>query len=176
MTHPDGISKILFARIWPSRLPPLILTSTTMTLDVGDIHDPTSTAYKKARRKHWKSTRNRPDNVDADWTPFRAAEKKYKAKFPPPDLSSVLDLAAADPSREEETIRGGWRGRPDAVECTEISLHDGTGAGDGRKAYVFPGTPGARLPCVPCRWAVCVHVHCAQYIRLGPPPVFCAAR
>ncbi|RDX52669.1 hypothetical protein OH76DRAFT_1399912 [Lentinus brumalis] len=116
-----------------------------MTLDVGDIHDPTSAAYKKARRKYWKSTRNRPDNVDADWTPFRAAEKKYKAKFPPPDLSSVLDLAAADPSRAEETTRGGWRGRSDAVECTEIFLHDGTGTGDRRKAYVFPGTPGLVL-------------------------------
>ncbi|RPD59157.1 hypothetical protein L226DRAFT_553635 [Lentinus tigrinus ALCF2SS1-7] len=143
----------------------------------GDIHDPTSQAYKKARRKHWKSTRNRPDHVDADWTPFRAAEKKYKAKFPPPDLSSVLDLATADPSRAEEAARGGWRGRADAVQCTEIPLHDGTEAAStgGRKAYTFPGTPGlVLLPSfVPhdqqrqlVRWALSEHARCPNETNL----------
>lgn len=154
--------------------------SPASTSSTGDIHDPSSAAYKKARRKHWKSTRNRPEYVDADWTPFRAAEKKYKAKFPPPDLSSVLDLAAADPSRAEETARGGWRGRADAVECTEILLHRDTEAGGagGRKAYIFPGTPGAPSHCV--LWFllyVFTMTPCfgAEYIRTGAPSLFCVA-
>ncbi|KAF8447471.1 hypothetical protein L210DRAFT_3440773, partial [Boletus edulis BED1] len=56
--------------------------------------DSNSSEYKKARRQHWKSTRNRQVDVDTSWSPFRAAEKKYKARFPPPDLSAVLDLAS----------------------------------------------------------------------------------
>lgn len=115
-------------------------TTSTRTTSPGDIHDPTSAAYKKARRKHIKSTRHRPEQVDAEWTPFRAAEKRYKARFPPPDLSDVLDLAAADPTRAEEIARGKWHGRADAVQRTEIPLRNGrTGIG-----YTFPGTPGAR--------------------------------
>ncbi|KAI0350246.1 hypothetical protein OH77DRAFT_1593714 [Trametes cingulata] len=116
-------------------------TTSTTTSTSGDIHDPASAAYKKARRKYLKSTRNRPEHVDADWTPFRAAEKKYKARFPPPDLSDVLDLAAADPTRAEEVARGKWKGRADAVPCTEVPLREG----DGRRAYTFPGTPGLVL-------------------------------
>lgn len=119
------------------------------TSSLGDMHDPTSPAYKKARRKHWKSARNRPEHADADWTPFRAAEKKYKARFPPPDLSGVLDLALADPSRATETSRGGWKGRVDAVECREIPLHSSEESG--KKAYIFPGTRGA-----PFVVAICV--------------------
>lgn len=53
-----------------------------------------SLEHKKARRLHYKSTKNRPVAVDQSWSPFRAAEKKYKARFPPPDLSAVLDLAS----------------------------------------------------------------------------------
>ncbi|OSC97606.1 hypothetical protein PYCCODRAFT_1398385 [Trametes coccinea BRFM310] len=120
-------------------------TTSSQTAASGDIHDPTSAAYKKARRKYLKSTRNRPENVDADWTPFRAAEKKYKARFPPPDLSDVLDLAAADPARAEEVTRGKWKGRADAVPCDEIPLRGDGSDGQGRTAYVFPGTPGLVL-------------------------------
>ncbi|KAI0713454.1 hypothetical protein C8Q76DRAFT_731491 [Earliella scabrosa] len=117
-------------------------TTATTTIASGGIQDPTSAAYKKARKKYWKSTKNRPENIDADWTPFRAAEKRYKARFPPPDLSGVLDLAQGDPLRAAETSRGGWKGRANAVECTEIPLHGGP---DGRRAYIFPGTPGLVL-------------------------------
>lgn len=31
---------------------------------------------------------------DSEWTPFRAAEKRFKVRFPPPDLTDVLDLAS----------------------------------------------------------------------------------
>ncbi|KAI8999005.1 hypothetical protein BD414DRAFT_454355 [Trametes punicea] len=116
-------------------------TTSIQTTPSGDLHDPSSAAYKKARRKYLKSTRNRPEHVAADWTPFRAAEKKYKARFPPPDLSDVLDLAVGDPSRAEEVARGKWKGRTDAAPCTEILLKDT----EGRTAYVFPGTPGLVL-------------------------------
>ncbi|KAL4068091.1 hypothetical protein J3A83DRAFT_4359903 [Scleroderma citrinum] len=57
---------------------------------------------KKARRQHIRTTKNRKNDVDATWTPFRAAEKKYKARYPPLDLTGVLDL-----TREETTTRVG---------------------------------------------------------------------
>jgi len=31
---------------------------------------------------------------DSEWTPFRAAEKRFKARFPLPDLTDVLDLSS----------------------------------------------------------------------------------
>ncbi|KAI0747634.1 hypothetical protein C8Q80DRAFT_687787 [Daedaleopsis nitida] len=122
----------------------MTVTTATLASSTGDIHDPTSAAYKKARRKHWKSTRNRPEHSETDWTPFRAAEKKYKASFPPPDLSDVLDVAAADAKRDEETARGGWKGRADAVEHTGVPLCTQDGQTE-QKAYLFPGTPGLVL-------------------------------
>ncbi|KAI0781307.1 hypothetical protein BD413DRAFT_608470 [Trametes elegans] len=117
-------------------------TSTQLNFQ-RDLHDPTSAAYKKARRRHLKSTRNRPQPAEAEHTPFRAAEKKYKARFPPPDLSDVLDLAAADRTRAEEVAHGNWKGRADAVPHTELPLH--AAKGDARRAYIFPGTPGLLL-------------------------------
>ncbi|KAH9857657.1 hypothetical protein C2E23DRAFT_805233 [Lenzites betulinus] len=138
------------------------MTASTSTIPSDDIHDPTSAAYKKARRKFLKSTRGRPDHIDADWTPFRAAEKKYKARFPPPDLFDVLDQASADLKREEEVARGKWKGRADAVPCNEVPLRDGDG--HARRAYTFPGTPGlVLLPAFVSpreqrrlvRWALC---------------------
>jgi alkylated DNA repair protein alkB family protein 1 len=109
-----------------------------------DIRDPSSSAYKRARRRHIKTTRNRPTDVDQDWTPFRAAEKRYKARFPPPDLSHVLDLATitTDARAEEECLRGGWRGSSRAVQWNEIHLDDS----EGRKGYIIPRIPGNR-PC-----------------------------
>lgn len=98
-------------------------------------------AYKKACRQFLKSTRNRPKDIEDQWTPFRAAEKKYKAKFPPPDLSGVLDLALLDEKREGEIRKGHWRGGLEGtnVECKEISFAE---AGSGRKAYVLSRIPG----------------------------------
>ena len=125
-----------------------MLTATT-SYTSADLHDPTSAAYKKARRQHFKATRNRQQVGESDWTPFRAAEKKYKARFPPPDLADVLDLAALDDTRLEETSKGGWCGRGDAVPWKEIELHDCDHAGPStrRKAYILPGIPGMHMHC-----------------------------
>ncbi|KAI0031696.1 hypothetical protein K488DRAFT_51500 [Vararia minispora EC-137] len=112
-----------------------------MTAPTADLLDPTSSAYKKARKRHIKTIKNRRENVEADWTPFRAAEKKYKARFPPPDLSHVLDLALADGSRAKEIEMGWWKGRVDAVDVKEIPLKHASG----RPGYVFPDLPGLVL-------------------------------
>lgn len=96
-------------------------------------------AYKKARRQYLKATKTRDSHLELDWTPFRAAEKYYKARFPPPDLSNVLDLATSDVNRAEEIGSGAWRGRADAVESTEITT---TGRS---RAYTIPRIPGATV-------------------------------
>jgi alkylated DNA repair protein alkB homolog 1 len=96
------------------------------------LNHPSSKAYKKALRKHLKTTRNRDPSSAQDWTPFRVAEKRYKARFPPPDLSDVLDLNLLD---EENDILG-WQGNSHAVNTT---LFD---AGEGRRGYIVPAIPG----------------------------------
>ncbi|KAK0459664.1 uncharacterized protein EV420DRAFT_1537095 [Desarmillaria tabescens] len=100
------------------------------------LHDTSSAAYKKAQRQHQKTTKNRNNAVDADWTPFRAAEKMYKARFPPPSLANVLDLATLDEARSKEIEAGVWVGRSEAVEFREIKLKDA------RTAYAIPSIPG----------------------------------
>ncbi|KAF7968567.1 hypothetical protein HWV62_30109 [Athelia sp. TMB] len=102
--------------------------------------DPTSQAYKKALRQHLKSTSNRDKDVELSWTNFRVQEKAFKARFPPPDLSRVLDLTAPD-TFESEAVPGGWHGKPDAVETREIALK---GMSD-QKAYIVPRIPGLVL-------------------------------
>ena len=94
-----------------------------------------SPEYKKAQRQYLKATKNRPANIDQEWTPFRSAEKRFKARFPPLDLSSVLDLALRNDARNPEIENGIWAGCPDAVECTQIL--SGT-----RNAYTVPQIPG----------------------------------
>lgn len=99
---------------------------------------PNTPEYKKAQRQYLKATKNRPVNIDQEWTPFRAAEKRFKARFPPLDLSSVLDLALRNDARNPEIENGIWAGSPDAVEC--IQILSGT-----KSAYIvpqIPGTPG----------------------------------
>lgn len=121
------------------------MPATTVATSAADLHDPTSAAFKKARRQYLKTTRNRTEHVEAEWTPFRAAEKKFKARFPPPDLSSVLDLTLLDDFRAEEVSDGVWKGRPDAVQCEEIELRPRGRSSGIRKAYIFPNTPGGTL-------------------------------
>ncbi|KIO06395.1 hypothetical protein M404DRAFT_481088 [Pisolithus tinctorius Marx 270] len=99
------------------------------TTDVVAV-DPSSAAFKKARRQYIRTTKNRSQDVDANWTPFRAAEKKFKARFPPPDLTDVLDLAAEDRS-------GGGSGGGRAVCIRTFS--------DGGKVYTVPAVPGLVL-------------------------------
>lgn len=49
--------------------------------------------YKKRLKQHRKSTKGHQTD-ESTWTAFRREEKKYKAKYPPPSLDEVLDLAA----------------------------------------------------------------------------------
>ena len=104
--------------------------------------DPTSREYKRARRQHYKTTKNRIEGSE-DRTPFREAEKKYKARFPPPDLSDVLDLALLDETRSSEVERTGWKGRASAVLTKEIGLRDDQATiARARKAFTVTGIPG----------------------------------
>ncbi|KAL5533065.1 hypothetical protein ACEPAF_4841 [Sanghuangporus sanghuang] len=124
-----------------------------------------SSSYKKARKQYLKSNRNRPSGSSLDWTPFRAAEKKYMAKFPSPDLSDVLDLALLDECRSDEVAKGRWKGRADAIDAREITLKGYTGC-RWRRAYYVPQIPG--LVILPgylnqelqrrlVRWSLAVH-------------------
>ncbi|KAG6334374.1 hypothetical protein ID866_4713 [Astraeus odoratus] len=97
--------------------------------------DPSSAAFKKARRQYLKTTKNRNQDQDPDltWTPFRAAEKKYKARFPPPDLRSVLDLAGVPTDRQGDT-------RSDDVRATRVGT-----TSSGTDIYTVPAVPGLVL-------------------------------
>ncbi|KAF8709381.1 2OG-Fe(II) oxygenase superfamily, partial [Rhizoctonia solani] len=102
--------------------------------------DTSSRSYKKALRHHLKSQQNKAHEDKPPLSPFRASEKKYKSRFPPPDLSQVLDLGAA----REENITGEWRGNPNVpgLKMKEVGLKGGG------KAYTFesiPGRPGLVL-------------------------------
>ncbi|KAF9792254.1 hypothetical protein BJ322DRAFT_1132594 [Thelephora terrestris] len=98
-------------------------------------------AYKRAKKFYAKSLRNRPlEPVGAGWTSFRTTEKKFKARFPPPDLSHVLDLALLDTSRSDEILNGGWKGNSTAFpyERLDVRLDDEPS----KFAYVFEAHPG----------------------------------
>jgi alkylated DNA repair protein alkB family protein 1 len=98
-------------------------------------------AHKKAKKLYEKSLRNRPpEQVGADRAPFRAAEKRFKARFPPPDLADVLDLALLDAGRSDEILEGGWKGNPIALpyERIDVQLEDGLP----QPAYIFNCHPG----------------------------------
>ncbi|KAF9218329.1 hypothetical protein BS17DRAFT_804842 [Gyrodon lividus] len=101
--------------------------NTSITSPSG-LYDPSSSEYKKARRQHIKTTRNRINDLDANWTAFRAAEKKYKARFPPPDMSAVLDLASL-----AHGTGGGGAHRPRCIST------NGTGI------FTLPSVPGLVL-------------------------------
>lgn len=98
-------------------------------------------ACKKAKKLYEKSLRNRPpEQVGAGWTAFRTAEKRFKARFPPPDLSHVLDLALLDANRSDEILNGGWKGNPLVFSHERIDIQlDG---GIPKSAYVFKCRPG----------------------------------
>ncbi|GJE98122.1 alpha-ketoglutarate-dependent dioxygenase AlkB [Phanerochaete sordida] len=98
-------------------------------------------AQKKARKQHLKTTKNRPADIEDGWTPFRAAEKRFKAKWPLPDMSTVLDLHHEDmEGADEGSGEPSQRGRRDAVEWRQVDVSvDQKGKG---KAYAFPRVPG----------------------------------
>jgi alkylated DNA repair protein alkB family protein 1 len=106
-----------------------------------DIYDPCSTAYKKARRQYLKTTKNRSKDIDAEWTPFRAAEKRYKARFPPPDLSHVLDLAST--TCDADTLSSGRNSYCNGVEIKPLDQIDPSSA-NVSKAFAVPSVPGAQ--------------------------------
>ncbi|CEL59447.1 Alpha-ketoglutarate-dependent dioxygenase abh1 OS=Schizosaccharomyces pombe (strain 972 / ATCC 24843) GN=abh1 PE=2 SV=3 [Rhizoctonia solani AG-1 IB] len=98
--------------------------------------DTSSRSYKKALRHHLKSQQNKAHENNPPLSPFRAAEKKFKSRFPPPDLTGVLDLGA--------DRAGGWRGNPNVpgLSLREVRLKGGG------KAYTFESIPGlVLLPC-----------------------------
>ena len=98
-------------------------------------------AYKKAKKLYEKSVRNRRlEQVGAGWTAFRTAEKRFKARFPPPDLSDVLDLALLDTNRSDEVLNGGWKGNPFVLSYESIDVHLSDGLP--KSAYVFKSHPG----------------------------------
>jgi len=103
--------------------------------------------YRKAERQFRKATKNRPANIEQEWTPFRVAEKRFKARFPPPDISSVLDLASADESRAPEIELGRWVGSSIAVDSVKISLKE--------NIYTIPHIPGAPhiTKSIKCSWS-----------------------
>ncbi|KAG2061703.1 hypothetical protein BDR06DRAFT_979116 [Suillus hirtellus] len=105
-----------------------------------DIYDLSSAAYKKARRRYLKTTKNRNEDLDAEWTPFRAAEKKYKARFPPPDLSHVLDLTSV--TYDAETLASGRGFYCNGVEIKLLETNESTSSGVGTKAFTVPRVPG----------------------------------
>ncbi|KAG1826996.1 uncharacterized protein BJ212DRAFT_1474195 [Suillus subaureus] len=104
-----------------------------------DIYDPSSAAYKKARRQYLKTTKSRTKDLDAEWTPFRAAEKRYKARFPPPDLSHVLDLSSA--TCDAVTLASGQSFYCNGVEIKFLDTNESTSSGVG-KAFAVPHVPG----------------------------------
>ena len=95
-------------------------------------------AYKKALRKHLNAKR---PALDHEWTPFRAAEKRYKARFPPPDLGDVLDLSHVQSSDKNAMLHNEPKGNAHAIPVRPIRLQcDGSKRG---RAYIVPRIPGA---------------------------------
>jgi alkylated DNA repair protein alkB family protein 1 len=103
--------------------------------------DPSSAAYKKARRQYLKTTKNRTKDLDAEWTSFRAAEKRYKARFPPPDLSHVLDLTSA--TCVADTLASGQSFYCNGVEIKLLDANESMSSSVS-KAFAVPRVPGTQ--------------------------------
>ncbi|TFK42638.1 hypothetical protein BDQ12DRAFT_623854 [Crucibulum laeve] len=114
------------------------MPSATPISPAAHLFDPSSPEFKKAKRQYQKATKNRNPEIDLDWSPFRAAEKRYKARFPPPNLSNVLDLATLDTSRQPELSRGIWVGNANAIVSQKLACP----AGRMVDAYILPRIPG----------------------------------
>lgn len=99
-----------------------------------------SAAYKKAWRQHRKSVKT---PASEDLPPIRYQEKYFKAKFPPPSLERVLDLATRFDDRKHEVDAGVWKGSPGAVNTEEISCLQAKGGQNPlRRAFHSAEVPG----------------------------------
>jgi alkylated DNA repair protein alkB family protein 1 len=104
-----------------------------------------SKEYKKAY-KHYLKTKSEPSN---EITAFRAQEKRFKSRFPPPELSDVLDLWAIDPNLTDELkhlfprIAGGL-GDDDTLFHFPLSSE----GADTHRAYCLRSHPGMAEPLV----------------------------
>jgi len=103
-----------------------------------------SAAYKKAWRQHRKSVKT-PASEDLPY--IRYQEKYFKAKFPPPSLEQVLDLATRFDYRKHEIDAGLWKGSPVAGNVEEIScLQVKDDQDPPRRAFHFADLPGEYPP------------------------------
>ncbi|TFL07045.1 hypothetical protein BDV98DRAFT_519575 [Pterulicium gracile] len=83
--------------------------------------------YKKLRKHYLKSTKNRDESLSKDWSAFRRVEKKYMARFPPPDLSATLDVRNLSSGSESK-----------ATLCTEVAGPSSSP----QRIFAFPHIPG----------------------------------
>ncbi|KAG9033408.1 hypothetical protein FRB95_014856 [Tulasnella sp. JGI-2019a] len=101
-----------------------------------------SATYKKARR-HYLKTRQHPETEIGDLTAFRAQEKKYKSRFPPPQLDNVFDPRAWEDTPVD--LGGGWSKGGNSLSGITVSGMDLQELGDrsvAGKAYSISSHPG----------------------------------
>lgn len=99
--------------------------------------------YKRALKHHLKT---RQQSSQADITPFRVEEKKYKSKFPPPALNEVLDVWALSEDLRDKTALGPtWNagGSDTNVTARTIELRSSDGSiTRTRRGYCVDSHPG----------------------------------
>lgn len=96
-------------------------------------------ALKKAVRRYLKNKKQVPEH---EWTAFRAAEKRFKAQFPPPDLQTVLDLRALSTPSSPDSNQG-VTGNPHFIPTKVV----GTSPDQKAAAYTVPEIPGTNSSC-----------------------------
>ncbi|KAG8969240.1 hypothetical protein FRC03_003765 [Tulasnella sp. 419] len=99
--------------------------------------------YEKAYKHYLKTRQN---TSDASLTPFRAQEKKYKSKFPPPTLVDVVDPWAYDEAlRAVSRLDGIWSNddQPHTHDMIrKICLKNSDGSQADKHALLIPSCPG----------------------------------
>lgn len=103
--------------------------------------------YKRALKHHLKTRQNPPPD-GGDISAFRLQEKKFKSKFPPPNLDEVLDVWALDEELAGDAIIGGAWSRGDnalgeGVHVRPFDLHPPADATARRmRGYTLSSHPG----------------------------------
>ena len=103
-------------------------------------HDPTSSAYKRALRRHVKTLEEKKGIVNA-WSAFRTEEKRFKARFPRPELRDVLDLSTLDDGAQSDPVlvSAGWTCAPcDVTRVVPLPLRVSVPG----SAFLVPEIPG----------------------------------